>query len=221
MASKTSLYTKHQTITVAAEDRDGIALAQTTAGAANLVLNGILSSGGVYTATDGGSTVKVGHQVSIYSGADINTVTFTIYGTDPDGVSITDTVTGVNAGAVETTKYFYTVTRVATSAIVGSNVEVGIVDEIATARIPITGSDSGFEVGMGITVTGTVSVSAQLTMDDIWDSTVVPAYIADATLATKTATFYSRLAVLVTAVRLVFHSYSSGAVVVFHVIQNK
>lgn len=215
-----SAYRRHIKVTAATEDRDGIALAQQTVGAANLTLAGILVSSGTYTAGDG-SGGRVGHQVSAYSAGNIATVTFTVYGTDPDGQTITDTITGVSNSTVETTKYFYTVTRVAANGAVGSDVEIGIVDELATQMIPIEPRASGWNVGLGVTVTGTISVTAQLTMDDIYDSSVTPAWIADTTLATKTATFYSALGVLVTAVRFVTNSYSTGAISTFHVLQNK
>ena len=220
MTTIKDLYRQHRKITLVDEDRDGIAQAQTTVGAANLTLNGALCSGGVYTANDG-TSIKVGHQVSAYSAGNISTVIFTITGTDPDGIAITDTITGVNNSTVESVKYFYTVTQVAASGAVGTNVEIGIVDEVATARIPIEARSKGFAVGLGCNVTGTASVSVQLTMDDLYDSSVTPVYIADTTFATKTATFYSALDVLCTAVRLVTNSYSSGAILIFHVVQNK
>lgn len=215
-----SLYRHHSTITLATEDRDGIATAQTTAGAGNLTLAGALTSGGVYTAGDG-SGVSVGHQVSAYCAGDINTVVFTVTGTDPDGLAQTDTITGVNASTVETTKYFKTVTQVAASATCGTNVEIGIVDEIATQRIPIEPRTTNFSVGMGCDITGTASVTVQLTMDNLYDPDTTPNYIADTTFATKTSTFFSQLGVLCSAVRLVTNSYSTSAVLNFHVIQNK
>ncbi len=221
MTTLTSLYRKHLYVTLADEDRDGIAQAQQRVGAGTLTLNGALVSGGVYTAGDGGTSCRVGHQVSIYSGGNLSGVTFTVVGTDPDGLALSEAITGPNANTVESSNYFYTVTSVSTSATIASDAEIGIVDEVATQRIPIEPRASGWEVGMGVKITGTANVTAQLTMDDIFDSTVTPVYIADTTFASKTATFYSKLGVLVSAVRLVTNSYSSGATVGFHVLQNK
>ena len=220
MASLKSLYRQHQKVTLAAEDRDGIALAQTTAGAVAYVLSGVLSSGGTYTAADGGTSCHIGHQIGIYSGANISTVVFTVVGTDPDGLALTETITGVNAGQIESTNYYYTVTSVTPDGAVASNVEIGIVDEVATNRIPIEPRTGSYEVCMGVTVSGTLSLTAQYTVDDIYDSSVTPAYINDPTLVTKTANFASRLALLPSAVRLVSASYSSGATFTFHVLQN-
>lgn len=217
--SRKSLYEQHYAVTVVAEDRDGIATAQQRVGAGVLVLDGALTSGGVYTAADS-STAKVGHQVSAYSAGNISTVVFTIVGTDPDGYALSETVTGVSNSTVETTNYFYTVTSVSSSATVGSDVEIGIVDEIQTQVVPIEARASGYKVGLGSKITGTVSVTAVVTMDDLASSTP-PVFIADTTFATKTATFYSDLNVLVTAVALRTNSYSSGATFTFDVLQNK
>lgn len=221
MTSLKSLYRQHLSVTLADEDRDGISLAQTRTGAGVLLINGALASGGVYTAADGGSSVKVGHQVSVYSSGNLSSVNFTIVGTDPDGLALSETIAGPDNSTVETSNYFYTVTSVSTSNTIGTNAEVGIVDEVATQRVPIEPRSSGFKVGLGQTITGAVSTSAQLTMDDIYNSSVTPVYIADTTFATKSATFFSDLGIVVTAVRFVTNSYSSGATAVFHVIQNK
>lgn len=217
-----SLYRQHLATTPVLLDRDGLAAAQNTVANTALTLAGALASGGTYTAGDGGSSGNVGHLIGVYSSANIAADVFTIVGTDPDGLALTETVTGVNASTVFTTKYFYTVSSVKNDTTEAVNqVEVGIGNTFATRRIPIEPRASGFDVGLGVTVTGTISVTVQLTMDDIFDPTVTPVYIADTTFATKTATFFSALGVLVTAVRFITNSYSSGATATFHVIQNK
>jgi hypothetical protein len=226
MPSIRSLYRQHLYVAPVAEDRDGIAEAQQRTGAGVLNLNGVLSSGGVYTAADGvadenNHAVKVGHQLSVYSAGNIATVVFTFVGKDPDGRNISETVTGVNNSTVETNSYFYELTSVSTSATIASDVEIGIVDEIATQRVLIEPRASGYDVGMGVHITGTASLTAQLSMSDPYNDSITPVYIADATLATKTASFYSRLGIMVCAVRCVTDSYSSGATFEFHVIQNK
>lgn len=217
----TSNYRQHITVTCADEDRDGIAQAQTLSLGALANLNGVLSSGGIYTAGD--STYPVGHQVSVYSGADIHTKTFTITGYDPDGVAITDTITNVNASTVESTKYFWKVTSVTADAAVASNFEVGIVDELATKGIPIGVTQPSFSVGIGVVVSGTANVKIQNTYDQLKDvnhATPTITYIDHASLTNKTATFDGTLLQPCTATRLVTNSYSSGAVLTFNVLQN-
>ncbi len=220
MTAIPSNYRRHLKVTGAVLDRDGIATSQHTVASTPMTLAGALASGGTYTASDG-TNIKVGHLIGVYSSANIASDIFTIVGTDPDGLALSETVTGVNNSTVFSTKYFYTVASVTSDTTEGTNnVEVGIGTTFATQRVPIESRSPSFEVGMGVTATGTYSVSAQLTMDDIYDDAVTPSYIADTTFATKTATFYSRLGVFVTAVRFIAVSYSSTPSFVFHVLQN-
>lgn len=126
--------TLERTCSVITADRDGIAQAQTTGGAANLTLNGA----GV---TSGVATLTPPRRVRIFSGGNIAAVVFTITGTDRAGHVITDTITGVNNSTVATNKIFRTVTQVAAGAAVGTNAEVGWNDESISAWI-ILGSYS-------------------------------------------------------------------------------
>jgi hypothetical protein len=144
-----------------AADADGIALPQTTAGAADLVLAGAFASGGV-------ARLDAQRKVGVHSTGDINAVVFTIYGTDQSGNQITDTVTGVNNSTVSTVLDFYTVTRVAASAIVGTNVEVGTTGEGASQPIPLDQYLNPFNVSVGLHVEGTVDVTLQYTFDDVF-----------------------------------------------------
>lgn len=226
MASLTSLYRQHFYVTCVTVTATGIATLQTRSGAGVLVLDGALSSGGVYTAADGtvdsaGNTVKVGHKISLTSTVDLSGLTFTVVGIDSDGYAVTETITGPNNATVKSTNYFYKVTSVSSSGTVTTGVSVGISNELATQRVLIEPRTSGFSPGMGVHVSGTVSLTAQVSMSDPYSSNVIPSYIADTTLATKTAAFYSQLGVTVAAVRCVTNSYSTGATFEFHVIQNK
>lgn len=126
--------TLERTCSVIATDRDGIAQAQTTAGAVDAVLNGVGVTAGV-------ATLSPPRRVRVFSGSNIAASVFTIYGTDRVGTVISDTVTGVNNTTVATLKLFATVTRVATGAAVASNFEVGWNDESISSWI-ILGSMS-------------------------------------------------------------------------------
>jgi len=126
---------KHRTFSPDALDRNGISVAQTTAGAANLTITGALATASV-------ATLDLPRKVGVYCAADINTVIFTITGTDRLGDALVDTVTGVNASTVLTSYDFATVTKVATSAAVGTNCEVGSGDAFATGWYPVDYHDS-------------------------------------------------------------------------------
>src|SRR3990172_6718793 len=103
-----------------ATDRDGIAQAQQLGGAGNLVLNGAGVSSGVYSCGFDG-----GRKITIYSAGNLSAITFTVTGTDRSGTTQTEDITGPNNGTTTGTKFFQSVSQIAASAAVGSNVEAG------------------------------------------------------------------------------------------------
>lgn len=142
-----------------AADDNGIALSQTTAGAADLTINGALATGGV-------ATLDAPRQVIVTSGGNDTGVTFTIYGTTYGGQSVSESITGASGGASATQTDFLTVTRVYASAatsvsgvIVGTNAKAGSrwvrLDSWADAKSAIQCNASG-----------TVNYTVQVAMDD-------------------------------------------------------
>ncbi len=106
------------------------------------------------------------HQVNITSAANISAITFTLTGTDADGVALTEAVTGPNATTVESTGYFKTVTSIAISATLGANtVDLGWVDEFVTPTIMLNSYAQG--VSANIDVTGTIDYTVQATNSDL------------------------------------------------------
>lgn len=213
-------YRAHYEVTGVALDRDGISVAQKTVTGVAFAITGALASGGTYTAGDG-YRCKVGHLIGVYSSANIASKQFLVTGTDPDGLAVSEVVTGINNSTVFTTKYFYTVTSIipdTTDAV--NDVEVGIGTTFATQRVAITNKTNGGRIGMGVEGYGTFNVTAQLTMTDLNDVDETPQYVADTSFAAKTAPYFQDLGVLCTAVRLIANSYSSGMTTIFHVIQS-
>lgn len=104
-------------------DPNGICAAQTTGGAGNLTINGVLASGGV-------ATLPIAGHVSITSTGNLSSLTFTVYGTLRNGVSASEAVTGPNNSTVVTSLNFKTVIQVAVSGTVGTNVEVGTANSL-------------------------------------------------------------------------------------------
>lgn len=200
------------TYTLATPDLNGICLDQTTGGAANLTINGASASGGTVTFTGGG------YRVSAESAGDIQTVTFTITGTDPEGRAITDTITGVNASTVETTAYFKTVTQVAADGAVGTNVEIGHVDEFAAQMYPLDVYID--KTTCMVNVSGTVNLDVQALVQDpqtvtsdnqVWfDHVLLAGVTADSTGS------YDQP---IDAVRVITNSFSAGATIEFTVRQ--
>lgn len=212
-------YRQYIDIDLVDSDRDGIAAAQQLGGAGNLVLAGALTSGGVYTANDT-DDIPVGRQVGIYSGGNLSALTFTVYGTSPDDETLAEDVTGPNGGQVETTNYFRTVTRVAVDGAVGSDVEVGLVDELITKRIPIGITTGDFAVGIGVVVGGTINFTVQNTYDNIYATSPTITYFDISDLASKTANTAAGVTTPCTAVRLKVNSFTDTATIRINVLQN-
>ena len=108
-----------------ANDRDGVCLAQTTGGAANLVINGALHSSNTINFTTAASLQP--RKVTIFSaGGDVSGVSFTITGTDYLGQALVEVVTGPAVDAtVTSTNFFNTITQIAVDGAVTGNIEVG------------------------------------------------------------------------------------------------
>ena len=148
---------------VLTEDANGIAQDQTTSEAADLNLNGVLVSGGVATTTN--STAQ---QVLVEGSGDNTGITFAITGTDANGQTQTETLTGVSNGAAKTTAYFVTVTTIRASGAVTGNVEVGwlATHGAVTNAYVVNHKQSPYNQSFSFDLTaGSMTVSAQYTVD--------------------------------------------------------
>lgn len=187
-----------------AQDRDGIAQAQTITAATAMTLNGTL-----------GTTLDYARIIGVYSGADVSSSAFTIVGTNANGQSISETIaTGPNASTVVSTKLYKTITSVTPSATVAQNVEVGTVATTLSAEsqvIPLT-SRCGVAPTIQVDVTGTINFSIQETfMDPQQTSTNSIVWSTPTAFSAKTADLVAQLTVHASAMKVVINSYSSGA----------
>ena len=98
-------------------DADGYAKSQSPSGAGNLTLDGALAG-----------TADVARNVTITSGGDDRARTFTVYGTDHYGVTLVETITGVNNNVAAGKKAFKTVTRIAVDDATAAAVTAGTGD---------------------------------------------------------------------------------------------
>ncbi len=133
---------------VTATDTDGIVDAETLSSAGNFTLDG--------AQTSSGSATGLNSFLTIASSNNISSVTFTITGTDIDGTSQTETITGVNNNTVTSTKIFKTVTRIASNAS-ASAVNVGTVAAYVDTdgKRPSIVSAGGDESSKTFTIVGT------------------------------------------------------------------
>jgi hypothetical protein len=200
---------------LASASANNIALNQTTAGAANLTLNGSLVSGGV-------ATLDKPRQILITNVGNDSAITFTVYGTWFDGQSISETVQGTNGSSVATTLDFATVTRVATSAAtsvsgvtVGTNGVAGSrwirFDDFAPGQITVQGN-----------VSGTVNYSVQTTLNDPNDpftpvaiGSVVWLDALDANIVSESAAKSGYIAYAPVYARVLLNSGSGSASITF------
>jgi len=197
------------------EDADGIAESQTTAGADDLTLDGVLVSGGI-------ATLDHARRLAIASGGDDSPNDFTVTGTDADGRALVEVVTGPNATTVETVGYFKTVTSVAIDGATVGSVTVGTTDELASQTIPID-RIATTACAIAVDVTDTIDYTVQQTLEDVQQAGFKPqqdaAWHDISALADKTADLVGAAAVHATAIRLVTNSFSSGAELQMHVSQ--
>lgn len=156
-----------------AADDNGIAASQTTAGAANLTLNGALVTGGV-------AVLDAPRQVIITSAGNDTSITFTITGTTYGGHVVSETVTGASGAAVATNTDFLTVTQISTSgATSGSGVIAGTNAKAGSSWVRLD-SWAFPQTAIQCNASGTVNYTVQVTMDDP-NSPTNPVAVSDVT----------------------------------------
>lgn len=171
------------------------------------------------TATSSGDGLA--HQVSIRndSGNDKSAISITIIGTDQNGATQTETITGPGASAtVESTLYFLTLTSVTPASTWGADTaDIGWVDEFATPTLNLNwGAEDVAAVHAG--VTGTIDFTIQQTFDPLdGPLSVVWETLPGAGSQTATSTWNTTGGA--TGMRLIVNSYSSGAEIRLNVNQ--
>lgn len=201
-----------QTRALVAAAVGAVCAAQTTGGAANLLINGSLASGGV-------ATMAAQQLLGFTSAGNIAAVVFTITGTDDQGRVISETVTGVNANTVRTVLNYRTVTSIAASAAVGTNVTVDTVQAGASTEVPLDIYVTTFNVNLVAEVTGTINYTVQYTFDDIFGGAPGPFnWINHSQLTAQTGNANGTLVGPTRAVRVLTNS--GGGTVKLQVIQS-
>jgi hypothetical protein len=197
-----------------AASANNICLSQTTAGAANLLINGSLASGGV-------ATLDKPRRVLITDGGNDSGITFTLFGTDWNGSPCSEVLQGTSGSTVASTYDYATITRIATSgATSGSGVTVGT-NGVASSR-PVFLDPYGYAtVSLQVVVTGTVNYTIQQTLDDpnsIGFPAVTWVNSSDSAVVAATATAQSNYAFAPYMTRVTLNSGSGS--VVYTIIQS-
>lgn len=132
-----------KTFKPAAASATSVAAAQTLGGAGNMTLTSSTVT------ISGTNTVAL---ITLTSTGNISGVNFTITGTDANGDSQEETITGPNNATVSSTKYFATITQIAADGAVGTNTSAG--NSAETAGVIFAGANR--VKGAQITTGGTI-----------------------------------------------------------------
>ena len=199
-----------QTVTVAAAVATGYAESQSLGAAGPLTLNGSLVTGGVGIPTHPA-------RATVASAGDDHLISFIFVGTivDPGNplntLPYTETVAGTNAGSSSTVHDFATITSISGSAATASTVTAGT---LATASSPWVPWDvnvrTQFEVGFGVTVLTSTTWQLEVTLDDIYDTTVTPTAVVYNSLSGKTDNETGGITAVVRASRLTLTAAGSA-----------
>lgn len=118
-------------------DADGISTATSVGNNAALVIGGALADGGSVT-------LSHGRIVTILSAGDDSAKSFTVVGTDVNGDSQTESITGANAGTATGAVYFKTISGISAVGNPAGNVSAGVnasaADVIFTMRSRLKGA---------------------------------------------------------------------------------
>jgi predicted DNA-binding ribbon-helix-helix protein len=204
-------------------DTNGIAENQTTAGAADLNLDGAQVVDGVWdihaVPTTAYSEGVGGVRIAIDSAGDVSSVVFTVYGTDQDGIARTETITGVTTSAVNSVTFWQTITRIAADAAVGSNVFVGAIDQIVSETLPLNWRNN-YSATFVVDITGTLQYDIEESNSEMAAYTDPVDLVWGVTQSNRTADLTGSCLNYTTAARVRWDSYSSGAEMQFSLRQN-
>lgn len=205
-------------------DPNGIAEDQTLVGAGSLTLDGALcdlGTSGQFDISDAGySSGIAGVRIGLESAGNLAAVTFTVTGKDENLNSVTEDITGPNNSTVESTTYWSQITDIASDGAVGTNIEVGPVDEIITKTVALNRRAPEAATVAVLGLSGTCQFDIDETFDNVMAEGSTSATNWIVSQSNKSADLAGLLTLHAEGCRLKFDSYSSGAELQFHVFQN-
>lgn len=189
-------------LTLSAATATGVCASQTATAAGDLTLNGSLVSNGVATLDSNGNA----REVIVTSGTDESAKTFTLYGKLlKNGPVVAGTpFTGPTGGAKAAPDHFFSVSRVAVSAALASNVSVGT-NTVGSAIPHVPDYHmKPFEIGLqfAASTSGSPNFTVQYTLHSLFDVTAIPVWKDHATMAGMSAAADSSIMTPVTGIRL-------------------
>lgn len=190
---------------------NNIALSQTPSGAGNLLINGSLATAGVATLDTARRVLftPAGNEAA-------NGTIWTVYGTDWNGNTVSETVAGVNNPSTVSTAYDYkTITQIAVNKAQAGAVTVGT-SSIASSRPIFLDNWAPAPTAIQVTALGTVNYTVQQSLDN--PNMISGGYPAvtwvnhpDAALVAVTGTAQGNYAYLPQIVRVTLNTETAGA----------
>jgi len=156
------------TKTLPASSATSIAASQSP-GAGAILINGsaVVNGVAVLDTYDELTNSEPGINVIITSGGDDSSITFTVYGTNSSGQTVSDTFAGANVGAATSNISFVTVNRVTHTGSVAGTVTVGTTSSGASRWITWDYlGEPPFNLSYFVQVVGTINYTVQYTFDD-------------------------------------------------------
>lgn len=202
-----------KTISYAAADPNSAVTAETPVDGVDLTLGGAFASGGVVTFPEATT-------VTFTSSSDLSTVTFTVTGTDAQGLVQTEAVTGPNNATVSTVKLFKTITKIAVDTATTFTVETV---EVGNPDTPSFGTGAWWPLDIynpnqvtTISVnelSGAITYTVEYTNEDPFDTSITQLAVAHpaAAFAGATTSQTHSTTVLMRAVRVRFTAGSGSA----------
>ena len=194
----------HVTAYTQALDADGISAAASVGNNAALTIGGALASGG-------SCTFDAGRVVTILSAGDDSGISFTVTGTDVNGDSQTESITGANAGTATGSKYFKTVTGISAVGNPAGNVSAGV--NAAAADVIFAGR-ARFQ-GINLVCTATAGVLDFLTTSPTGTSLYKVGTVASATV-TRDLTIPDEGVVFASGIYVQYTVATFNTMTVFH-----
>jgi hypothetical protein len=193
------------TITSLVDDANGVAEAQTLAGAEEVSLDGVLVSNGI-------AVIDPAGKLTINSSGDDSGITFAVVGTY-NGIATTETITGANAGDATSTYYYSEVISITSSGATDGDIYVGVLaaNGAVSKPIQVDWRQSPYNAGLAVEITGTMTCSAQHSFADPQNDSN-PIWFTNGGISGVTSSTQGNLSFPVRIVRLLISAYTSGSV---------
>lgn len=202
-----------QRFTFSASSTTAVAAAQTLAGAGLLALNGSAvipaqpSGVAAYAKFDDG----VNRPLTFTSTGNLSAATLTVVGLDASGNAVTSSIAGPNNNTVATTELYNRILSIRSSAALGTAMSAGSGTTGVTNWAGLDYYPNPANVGLWLQITGTISVTVQMTPDTIQDPTTAPHTFNHGYLTAIVADAASALTYPAEACRMLINSSSGGA----------